>query len=270
MVGKAKTQGWNPEGVGPRRVEAPKGGEANISRFFSLSRHIFWCLKHQFAGCRVPGGPKARGCSCHGPTRDVLFSGDKKIVIDIFGGSKRHGWGSTVGDPKKQHKQQQKQHKTELKKKQQHKQNKQQEQQKAQTTSRTSRSKFHKQQHKEHQNSSKNSKRSSESSNGSSTNRIKMQHKKKIFGHRGFTWQPENCQTRTIKRPDTSNTTKIPRERPPEREDEFCGGRGKKRAKFWASHPSDPHPSNSRFLGPWGPHPSPPTHDNKTQKNLNN
>ena len=36
--------------------------------------------------------------------------------------------------------------------------------------------------------------------------------------------------------------------RPPEREEknEFCGGRGKKSAKFWAPHPSGPHPS-----GPW-------------------
>ena len=36
----------------------------------------------------------------------------KYEFCDIFGGQKRQGWGSTVGDPKKQHKQQQKQHKT--------------------------------------------------------------------------------------------------------------------------------------------------------------
>ena len=171
---------WGPEGW------RPKGGKANISRFFSLSRHIFWCLKHQFAGCRVPGGPKARGCSCHGPTRDVLFSGDKKIVIDIFGGSKRHGWGSTVGDPEKQHKQQQKQHKTELKKnsntnKTSSKNNRKHKQQAAQAeASFTNNSTKNTKQQQKQQKKQRKQQRQQHKQNQKAT-------QEKIFGHRGFT-----------------------------------------------------------------------------------
>ena len=85
-------------------------------------------------------------------------------------------------------------------------------------------------------------------------------------------------QTCAFDGPGASNTTRIPREDPQrEEKNEFCGGRGKKSAKFWASptlrpptlpnlHPSNPtfrafqpsNPTSSVFGSPLGHHPSPP------------
>ena len=59
------------------------------------------------------------------------------------------------------------------------------------------------------------------------------------------------ANTCTFQGPGSSNTTKIQRKDPQEREErmKFPAGDGKKSAKFWASHPSGPHPS------PFGPPP---------------
>ena len=68
-------------------------------------------------------------------------------------------------------------------------------------------------------------------------------------------------QTCTFERPGASNTTKIPREDPQrEEENEFSGGRGKKKARNFGPHPSGPHPSGPHPSGPHpsGPHPSGP------------
>ena len=58
-----------------------------------------------------------------------------------------------------------------------------------------------------------------------------------------------------FKKPPKLNE-KTPRETQKERNG---GGRGKKKAKFWAPHPSRPHPSGPHPSGPffwvWGPHP---------------
>ena len=55
-------------------------------------------------------------------------------------------------------------------------------------------------------------------------------------GRRGSHTTARELQTCTFVRPGASNTTKIPRKRPKEREKRMknCGGRGKKSAKFWA------------------------------------
>ena len=73
-------------------------------------------------------------------------------------------------------------------------------------------------------------------------------------GRRGSHTTARELQTCTFQGPGTSNTTKIPRERHPERhrKSETVTGKGRKSAKFWASHPSGPHPSGP----PFGPHPS--------------
>ena len=80
-----------------------------------------------------------------------------------------------------------------------------------------------------------------------------------VVGRRGSHTTARELQTCTFEGPGASNTTKIPRKRPKEREKRIknCGGRGKKSAKFWAPHPSGPHPSGPP---PFGAPPSgPPT-----------
>ena len=81
-------------------------------------------------------------------------------------------------------------------------------------------------------------------------------------GPPGLHMTTRELQTRTFERPGASNTTKIPREDPQrgKKRMKFPVGEGKKRAKFWA-----PHPSRSTFSGfgppplraptPSGPHP---------------
>ena len=62
------------------------------------------------------------------------------------------------------------------------------------------------------------------------------------------TRQPENSKRAFFERPGASNTTKILRKRPKEREKiiKNCGGRGKKKREILGPHPSGPHP--------WWPH----------------
>ena len=78
---------------------------------------------------------------------------------------------------------------------------------------------------------------------------------------RGFTPQPENSKRAHFRAPAFKNTTKIQREDPPEREEknEFFGGRGKKRAKFWAvlgkGGPGEPPSPPLSPLPPFNPPP---------------
>ena len=73
-------------------------------------------------------------------------------------------------------------------------------------------------------------------------------------GPPGLHTTARELQTCTFEGPGASNTTKIPRERPKEREKRMknCGGRGKKKREILGPHPSGPHPSG---LHPWGLHP---------------
>ena len=62
------------------------------------------------------------------------------------------------------------------------------------------------------------------------------------LGPPGFHTTSRELQTCTCEGPGASNTTKIPREDPIERDKktEHCGERGKKNAKCWVPHPSGP------------------------------
>ena len=69
------------------------------------------------------------------------------------------------------------------------------------------------------------------------------------------TREPKRAHLRV---PAFKNTTKIPREDPPEREEknEFPAGERKKSAKFWAPNPSGPQPFVPHLF--WGRAPTPP------------
>ena len=69
------------------------------------------------------------------------------------------------------------------------------------------------------------------------------------LGPPGLHTTTRELQTHTFQRPGASNTTKIPREDPPEREErvKFPAEEKKKSAKFWASHPSGPPPLRAHF-----------------------
>ena len=73
-----------------------------------------------------------------------------------------------------------------------------------------------------------------------------------LVGPPGFHTTTRELQTCTFERPGASNTTKIPRKRPKEREEKMknCGGRVKKKREILGPHHSGPHRS-----GPSGPHP---------------
>ena len=68
-------------------------------------------------------------------------------------------------------------------------------------------------------------------------------------GPPGLHTTTRELQTCTFQGPGASNTTKIPRKDPQERERrmKIVAGEGKQSAKFWASHPSGPHPSGPTF-----------------------
>ena len=79
------------------------------------------------------------------------------------------------------------------------------------------------------------------------------------LGPPGLHTTARELQTCTFQGPGASNTTKIPRKDPQEREkkNENEGGRGKKSAKFWAPHPSGPHHSGPQNSGPQNSRPHP-------------
>ena len=66
---------------------------------------------------------------------------------------------------------------------------------------------------------------------------------RRLRGRRGFTRQPERAQTCIFERPGASNTTKIPQEDLPKREEriKFPAGERKKSAEFGPPNPSGPH-----------------------------
>ena len=70
------------------------------------------------------------------------------------------------------------------------------------------------------------------------------------FGAAAVSHDNPRTPTCTFERPGASNTAKIPREDPPEREErmKFPAGERKKSAKFWAL-PSGPNPSGPTFSG---------------------
>ena len=86
-------------------------------------------------------------------------------------------------------------------------------------------------------------------------------------GPPGLHTTTRELQTRTFERPGASNTTKIPREKPPEREERmtFPVGREQKKREIWGPPPSGPPPLRAPTpSGPWvraplrAPTPSPP------------
>ena len=70
-------------------------------------------------------------------------------------------------------------------------------------------------------------------------------------GPPGLAHDSPRTQTCTFERPGASNTTKIPRKRPKEREKRMknCGGRGKKKREILGPHHSGPHPSGAPPFG---------------------
>ena len=76
---------------------------------------------------------------------------------------------------------------------------------------------------------------------------------RRLWGSPAFHTTTRELQTCTFHAPGASNTTKIPREDPQRdtKRAKWWQEREKKSAKFWASHPSGPHPSGPFFwFGP--------------------
>ena len=69
-------------------------------------------------------------------------------------------------------------------------------------------------------------------------------------GRRGSHTTVRELQTCTFERPGASKHHQNSTRRPPERhnENETVAGKGRKSAKFWAPHPSGPHPSRPLSL----------------------
>ena len=86
---------------------------------------------------------------------------------------------------------------------------------------------------------------------------------RRLWGRGSFTRQPENSKrehltSRHFQTPP-KNHEKTLRER--QRERKMGGGRRKKSVKFWAPHPSFPHPSAPPPFSGFGTPPSGPHHD---------
>ena len=83
-----------------------------------------------------------------------------------------------------------------------------------------------------------------------------------LAGPPGFHTTARELQTCTFERTGASNTTKIPRKRPKEREKrrKNCGGREKKKRKNLGPLPSGPHPFSPHPSGPHSPPPPPGPH----------